>query len=200
MIHDRVFYVNANPWARIMANKNIGFTRRLKLTLETQGYYATRSGKKEFAKKVDIPYTTFSPYLKDKNNGKVPAWAQLVIIADGLKVSVDWLLTGEEPTNPTDHDHLKDTTYPQDSESLLEIYNHGNPKTIGAIHANLEEFVEKVRSEKERAKLEGTIKSQGATIKNMGKTIKAIIQEMEDMKSKMATLEPVPSKEASSNT
>lgn len=78
-----------------MADKNPGFTKRLRQSLEDTGLDNV-----EFAKKIGIGYSTFAAYLNPKNIGKVPEWSQLVKIARGLETTTDWLLTGKQASTP----------------------------------------------------------------------------------------------------
>lgn len=74
-----------------MADRNKEFTERFKKRLSELGI-----SNPVFAKKIGIGYSTLMNYFNKDNFGRVPEWPQLIKIAQGLNVSVDWLLSGKD--------------------------------------------------------------------------------------------------------
>jgi len=79
-----------------MATKNLDFTDKLEKLLSDM-----EVDKKIFCKNAKINYSTFMTYLAPGSRGRVPEWDQLVKIAKALEKTIDWLLTGIDPTNNT---------------------------------------------------------------------------------------------------
>jgi transcriptional regulator with XRE-family HTH domain len=77
-----------------MAGKNTEFTERLKKLIKEELKMSINS----FADKSGIGHSTLGNYFNKANYGRVPEWEQLVKIAKAANKSVDWLLTGTEPT------------------------------------------------------------------------------------------------------
>lgn len=71
--------------------KHMSFNENLKEYRERSGYTA-----KEFAKIIDLPYTTYISY---ENQGREPKYDVLIKIAAALHVSIDDLL-GYDPDQP----------------------------------------------------------------------------------------------------
>ena len=72
-----------------MAKQNPGFSKRLLGTLSASGL-----SQKALAQRLGIREQSMTKYCR---RGGVPEWHILVPMAQLLNVSVDWLLTGQEP-------------------------------------------------------------------------------------------------------
>ena len=129
-----------------MAKKNTGFTSRLNNKIKEKGI-----SNPKFCKKIGIGYSTFMNYFNSDNYGRVPEWEQLLKISKGLDVSIEWLLTGDEP----EKESKKTDTLSKLSESLFD--------TVEILRAEKKELLNKIEHLKKQL---DERKSQNRDIRN----------------------------------
>jgi len=76
-----------------MAKKNLEFTERLTKAIQDSGL-----SRPAFAEKTGIGYSTLMNYLSRGSIGRVPEWDQLLKISEASGRTIDWFLTGKEPS------------------------------------------------------------------------------------------------------
>ena len=76
-----------------MSEKSVdAFWSRLDQSLKNAGEVSMRN----FCARVGLPYQTL---LNQRSQGRYPTTAMVVLLASGLKCSIDWLLFGDEARN-----------------------------------------------------------------------------------------------------
>lgn len=113
----------------------------------------TKNGsKKDFALSIGVNYDTVRRWGLGEF---LPGGAELIKIAETYNISIDWLLTGKEVSDPLISDWAPETQ--EACRKVKAILESNDKTTAAALHMNINAFEQSIERFDENKKLKGDV-------------------------------------------